>query len=107
PSATCRAGWVSRPGRAASAFLRARRSDKTSSSTPASGNSLADDDVHELARDDDRLADRGSVDVGLHLRGGERARHELVLGTRGLDLESIAHFAVHLHHELERVALQL
>src|SRR5205085_2771983 len=68
---------------------------------------LAENEIHELARHDDRLLDLGAVQVRLHLRRRLRARDELVLRQARLDLEAVAHAAVHLHDEHERVALEL
>src|SRR5581483_3799129 len=65
---------------------------------------LADDEVHELAGHDDRLDDRAAVQVRLHLRRALRPLDELLRGRVDIDLEAVAHLAVHLDDELERRA---
>src|SRR4051812_19859576 len=67
----------------------------------------ADDQVHELPRDDDRPADLEAVEMRLDTRRRLRARDELVLRDVGLDLEPVSHLTVHLDDELERIALEL
>src|SRR5581483_4298632 len=69
-------------------------------------NTSADDDVHELARNDDRLPHLCAVDVRLHALRRERPRDELFLGQVDVDLEPVAHLAVHLHDELEGLLLE-
>src|SRR5438067_6488214 len=68
---------------------------------------LVHNDVDELARHDDRLPDRRPVQMRLHLGRRRGPRDELFLGQADVDLEPVAHLAVHLDDELERLALQL
>src|SRR5438067_13774399 len=68
---------------------------------------LRDDEVHELARHDDRLPDLLAVQMRLHLRRLLRARDELVLGRVGGHLDAIADATVHLDDELEGLPLEL
>src|SRR5207244_11385119 len=67
---------------------------------------LADHEVDELARDDDRFPDLLAVHVRPYALGLQRARHQLVLRQPGFDLEAVAHAPVYLHDQLERVPLQ-
>src|SRR3954463_12065754 len=69
--------------------------------------SLAGDQVHELPRDDDRLAELEPVEMCQHTGRRLRAGDELLLGRAGLHLEAVAHLSVDLDDELERVALEL
>jgi hypothetical protein len=65
----------------------------------------ADDEVHELPWDHDRLADLQPVQVRLHPRRGLRPRDERLLGQVRVDLETVTHLPVHLDDELEGLAL--
>src|SRR3954454_8784598 len=82
----------------------ATSTSSTSRSTPGFADPLADDEVDELARDDDRLADLLAVELCLHLLGRESQLDELLVGEVDRDLEAVAQLAVHLHDELERRA---
>jgi hypothetical protein len=74
---------------------------------PASARAdLADDEVDELSRDDNRLADLLAVQVRLHARGGLGQLDQLAFGRVDRDLHAVAYLPVHLNHELERVALE-
>src|SRR5205823_6382253 len=64
------------------------------------------DEVDELARHDDRLPDPLAVHVRLHPRRRQSPLDELLLGRARGNLDAVAHLAVHLDHELERLALQ-
>src|SRR5205085_1840368 len=64
-------------------------------------------EVHELAWDDDRLAGLAAVQIGANALALARPRDELVLAQAGVDLEPVAHLAVHLDDELEGLAHEL
>src|SRR5262245_35996116 len=66
----------------------------------------ANNEVDELARHDDRLSDLASVQLRLHLWRLLRPRYELLLGQVGRHFHPVAHLPVHLHDELERLALK-
>src|SRR5436190_13055921 len=66
-----------------------------------------DDEVDELAGDDDRLARLRAVEERRDALGAARERDELFLAQRRVRLEAVAHLAVHLDDELERVAHEL
>src|SRR5437764_7716594 len=55
---------------------------------------LADDQVDELARHDDRLPDLAAVEVSLHLRRLLRTRDQLLFRQVGRHLEPVAHLSV-------------
>src|SRR3954469_3424908 len=65
-----------------------------------------DDQVDEPAGHDDRLPDFLAVQVRLHLLRRLRPRHQLVLRLARRGLDAVAHLAVHLQHQLERLPLQ-
>src|SRR2546421_4791450 len=68
---------------------------------------LLDDEVDELARDDDRLARLAAVQVAPHALALARTRYELVLAQACVHLEPVAHLAVDLDDELERLPHEL
>src|SRR5439155_15572014 len=68
--------------------------------------SSSHDEVHELARHDDRLADLLAVELGLNAGRRLRPLDQLGLGEIGRDLDTVANPAVDLDHELERLALE-
>ena len=72
----------------------------------SSGERSLDDQVDELARDDDLLADLLAVHVGAHARELLRARDQLGLGEPDRHLDLVPHPPVHLHDQLERLALE-
>src|SRR5262245_31890173 len=60
---------------------------------------LADDEIDELSRDDDRLADFTAVQMSLYLGRARCTRNQLLLRQVGRDDEPVAHLAVDLHDE--------
>src|SRR5437868_12712282 len=77
-----------------------RRISETRAKTVTLTCLLAGDQVHELPRDDDRLAELEAVEVRLDTLRRLRAGDELLFGQVGLDLEAVAHLPVDLHDEL-------
>src|SRR4029077_4199620 len=89
-------------GRRRAALVRGRR--PALERGPAAAAGALDHEVHELARDDDRLARLAAVEVAPHALSVARTRDKLFLAQTRVDLEPVAHPAVHLHDELERLA---